>query len=51
MKILGTLIVLLGVASSAFGLTTVPKIDANSSITAIALISGDLLMVRAHRRK
>jgi len=51
MKILGTLIVLLGVASSAFGLTAVPEVDANSSVAAIALVSGGLLVIRARRRK
>jgi len=51
MRILGTLIVLLGVASSAFGLVSVPEIDANSSVAAIALVSGGLLVMRARRRK
>jgi len=51
MRILGTLIVLLGVASSAFGGEVVPEIDANSAVAAIALVSGGLLVMRARRKK
>ncbi len=52
MKSLGALIVLLGTANFAFGwVAAVPEIDASSAVTAVALLSGGLLILRARRKK
>jgi LPXTG-motif cell wall-anchored protein len=52
MKIVGMIVALLGVTSSAFALSVpVPEIDGNSAVAAIALLSGGLLVVRARRKK
>jgi len=52
MKTLAMLIFLAGTATFAFGQTApVPEIDANSSMAAIALVSGALVMLRGRRRK
>ena len=52
MRVLGTAMVLMGVASTAFGLATpVPEIDGNSALAALALVSGGLLIIRGRRKK
>jgi hypothetical protein len=53
MKTIGTLIMLLATASSAFAgfEPTVPEIDANMAGSALALISGGLLVLRSRRSK
>jgi len=51
-KALATLILLVGTATFAFGQPTpVPEIDANTSIAAITLVSGALVVFRGRRRK
>jgi len=51
MRVLGTLVILMGLAGSAFGLTAVPEIDANSATAGIAMVLGGLLVIRARRKK
>lgn len=52
MKLVGMMIVLLGVSTSAFGLSVpVPEIDGSSAVAAVALISGGMLVLRARRKK
>ena len=52
MKLLGLSLLLAGVASSAFGQQTVaPEIDGASAASAVVLLSGGLLVLRAHRKK
>ena len=51
MKSIGALILLLGMASFAFGQVQVPEIDASSAVTAVALLSGGLLVLRGRRKK
>jgi hypothetical protein len=50
MKLLGIALMFLGVASFA-GATSVPEIDPGSAGSALALLSGALLVVRARRKK
>ena len=52
MKTIGTLMLLLATASFAFaGQTPVPEIDANMAGSALALISGGILVLRSRRNK
>jgi len=52
MKSIGALALLLSMASCVFGaVTTVPEIDAGSAVTAVALLSGGLLILRGRRKK
>ena len=51
MKTLTTLMLLAGTATFAFAGATVPEIDSNSAVAAVALLSGGLLMLRERRRK
>jgi hypothetical protein len=51
MKLLGMALMFIGVASFAGAfVTTTPEIDPGSAGTALALLSGALLMVRARRK-
>ncbi len=52
MKTLGLMILLLGAAGSALAGTTsaAPEIDAVSTIGAVALLSGALLVIRSRRK-
>jgi len=38
-------------AVSAFGTVTVPEIDGGSTVSALVLLSGGLLVLRTHRKK
>jgi hypothetical protein len=52
MKILGLSLLLVGAASFAFaGPTIAPEIDGASTASAIVLLSGGLLVLRARRKK
>ncbi len=52
MKALGTLLIMLGTASFAFaGGSVVPEVDGNTAASAVALISGGLLVLRGRRKK
>jgi hypothetical protein len=51
-KLLGLSLLLVGAASSAFALDVVaPEIDGASAISALVLLSGGLLVLRARRKK
>jgi hypothetical protein len=51
MKLLGTLLLLVGVSGLALAQTQAPEIDPGSAGTAVALLSGALLVFRARRNK
>ena len=51
-KIVGLSLLLMGAASSAFALDVVaPEIDGASAVSAVVLLSGGLLVLRARRKK
>jgi hypothetical protein len=51
-KLLGLTLLLIGAASFAFATpVAAPEIDGASATTAIALLSGGLLVLRARRKK
>ena len=51
-RLLGLSLLLAGIASSAFALDVVaPEIDGASAISAVVLLSGALLVLRARRKK
>jgi hypothetical protein len=52
MKHLGLAVIFLGTASFTFASApVVPEIDANSAASAVALISGGLLVLRGRRKR
>lgn len=52
LKLISLTFLLAGAASSAFaGSVTVPEIDGASAVSAIVLLSGGLLVLRARRKK
>lgn len=52
MKVLGTMLLLVGVAGLALAQPVpTPEIDPGSAGTAVALLSGALLVIRARRKK
>jgi hypothetical protein len=53
MKVLGILVMVAGFASFALATPAVaaPEIDSNSAYTAITLLSGGLMVMRARRKK
>ena len=51
MKLLGSLLLLIGAASAAFASSAVPEISPASAGSAIALISGAVLVMRGRRKK
>ena len=51
MRIVSSLVLLVGLAGSLFGGISVPEIDANSASAAIALVAGGLLVLRGRRKK
>lgn len=50
MKIIGLMLLVVGTVATASA-TIAPEIDANSTISALALLSGSLLMLRSRRKK
>ena len=50
MKFVGMMLLLMGAAAVASASPT-PEIDANSSVSAMLLLSGGLLMLRSRRKK
>lgn len=50
-KLFGVVLLGLGVLTVASAATGVPEIDAASSVNALALIAGAVLVVRGRRRK
>ena len=51
MKVLGTLVILLGTASFAMAGISSPEIDGNTAGAAVALVSGGLLVLGGRRKK
>jgi len=52
MRILGLGFIMVGVAGAAWaGNFTVPEIDTNSGLAALAILSGGLLILRARRKQ
>jgi hypothetical protein len=52
MRIAGLMVLLVGVAGSAFaGSVLAPEIDGSSATAAISLVTGGLLVLRGRRRK
>lgn len=51
MKLLGSVLLLIGMGSAAFAITRVPEISPTSAGSAIALISGAVLVMRGRRKK
>jgi hypothetical protein len=51
MKVLGQVLLFIGVGSAAFAVTAVPEISPASVGSAIALISGAVLVMRGRRKK
>lgn len=50
MKVVGVLLLILGTVTVASA-TAVPEIDANSTVSALALLSGSLLILNSRRKK
>ncbi len=50
-KVLGVTLILLGAAGTAMAVPTAPEIDAGAGASALALLSGALLVLRSRRRK
>ncbi len=51
MKMISLVTVLLGMATFAFGAVDVPEINATSATSALALLSGGVMMLRGRRKK
>ena len=51
MKLLGSMLLLIGMGSFAFGQPAAPEINPASAGSALALISGALLVMRGSRKK
>ncbi len=53
MKAIGLSLILLGIAASAFAGTApgVPEIDGGSAVSAVTVIAGSVLILRARRKK
>jgi hypothetical protein len=51
MKLLGMALMFVGVASFASAVYVTPEIDPGSAGSALALLSGTLLVIRASRKK
>ncbi len=49
-KFIGTALLFVGMSAAAFAIERVPEIDAASSVSAVALISGALLIYRGRRK-
>jgi hypothetical protein len=49
-KILGTALLFVGMSVAAFATAVVPEVDGASSVSAIALVSGTLLVLRRRRK-
>ena len=49
MKIIGIILLFIGTVVTASA--SVPEIDANSSVSALALLSGALLIIQSRRKK
>ena len=50
-RILGSILILIGASATAMASQLVPEIDSRSGLTAVALLSGGLLILRARRKR
>jgi hypothetical protein len=50
MKVVGVMLLLVGVASIASAALTTPEIDSSSAVSALALLSGGLLIFESRRK-
>lgn len=50
-KVGGIALLCIGVSSACFGAVTVPEIDPASGASALALLTGALMIIRGRRRK
>jgi hypothetical protein len=50
-KVVGTILLLIGMAGFAFAGSSVPEIDAATGVGALALLSGGLLVIRASKKR
>jgi hypothetical protein len=50
MKAVGIMLLLVGTVATALA-SPVPEIDASSTVSALALLSGSLLMLKSRRKK
>jgi hypothetical protein len=51
LKLLGYMLLLMGMGSAAFAAVTVPEISPASASSALALVSGALLVMRGRHKK
>lgn len=51
MKIVGIMLLFVGTVATASAFAPVPEIDASSTVSALALLSGSLLMLKSRRKK
>ncbi len=51
MKILGVMLLVVGTVAVASAFNAVPEIDSSSAVSALALLSGSLLMLKSRRKK
>lgn len=51
MKIVGMMLLVVGTMAVAGATPAVPEIDASSTVSALALVSGSLLMLKSRRKK
>jgi hypothetical protein len=51
LKLLGYMLLLMGMGSAAFAVAAVPEINPASAGSALALVSGALLVMRGRRKK
>jgi hypothetical protein len=49
-KTIGLLLLLVGVTGLAFGGTVVPEIDPGAGVSALAVLSGAMLVIRGRKR-
>jgi len=50
-RLIGTALLFIGVAGSAFAGVVTPEISGSTAVGALALLSGGLLVLRGRRRK
>lgn len=51
MKVVGIMLLLMGTVATAFATPRVPEIDSSSTVSALALLSGSLLILKSRRKK
>jgi hypothetical protein len=51
MKIIGIMLLVIGTVATLSASPVAPEIDANSAVSALALLSGSLLILKSRRKK